>query len=75
DLGVMTAPYLVDDVEDLFYLTTTDWFKSLEDDLRQEGLEIVTTNTLYGERHLMTTKEVLTPEDLKGLKIRVPNNQ
>lgn len=75
DLGVMTAPYLVDDVDDLFYLTTTDWFKSLEDDLRQEGLEIVTTNTLYGERHLMTTKEVLTPEDLKGLKIRVPNNQ
>lgn len=75
DLGVMTAPYLVDDVEDLFYLTTTDWFKSLEDDLKQEGFEIVTTNTLYGERHLMTTKEVLTPEDLRGLKIRVPNNQ
>ncbi|GAA0365573.1 C4-dicarboxylate TRAP transporter substrate-binding protein [Bacillus horti] len=75
DLGVLTAPYLVEDVNDLFYLTTTDWFASLEEDLKEQGFEIVNTNTLYGERHLMTTREVLTPEDLRGMKIRVPNNQ
>lgn len=75
DFGVLTAPYIVDDVDDLFYLTTTDWFKGLENELRDEGFEFVSTKTFYGERHLMTTKPVKTPEDLKGMKIRVPNNQ
>jgi len=74
DMGIMTAPYLTDDVEDLFYLTTTDWFKGLQDQLREKGLVVVTTNTLYGKRHLMTTKPVKTPDDLKGMKIRVPNS-
>ena len=75
DLGVLTAPYLVDNVEDLFYLTETDWFDNQREMLRDEGFDLVSTNTLYGERHLMTTREVLTPEDLRGMKIRVPNNQ
>lgn len=74
DMGIMTAPYLTDDTDDLFYLTTTDWFKGLKTQLNQKGLEIVSTNTLYGKRQLMTVKEVKTPDDLKGMKIRVPNS-
>ncbi|XXM70771.1 C4-dicarboxylate TRAP transporter substrate-binding protein [Lysinibacillus sphaericus] len=75
DAGILTAPYLTEDFDDLFYLTTTDWFKDLSSDLNGEGIDIVTTNTVYGKRHLMTTKPVEKPEDLKGMKIRVPNNQ
>lgn len=75
DAGILTAPYLTDNFEDLFYLTTTDWFADLEKSLNEKGIDIVTTNTLYGARQLMTTKPVQTPADLKGLKIRVPNNQ
>lgn len=74
DAGILTAPYLTDDFEDLLYLTTTDWFKDLSADLSKEGIEIVNTNTIYGKRQLMTKDPVLTPEDLKGMKIRVPNN-
>ncbi|MBM7591342.1 C4-dicarboxylate TRAP transporter substrate-binding protein [Brevibacillus fulvus] len=74
DMGIMTAPYLTDSTDDLFYLTTTDWFKGLTDQLKQKGLVVVTTNTLYGNRHLMTTKEVKSPDDMKGMKIRVPNS-
>jgi len=75
DVGILTAPYLTEDFDDLFYLTTTDWFKEQTDKLNKEGIEIVSTNTIYGKRHLMTTEPVLTPDDLKGMKIRVPNNQ
>ncbi|MGM0876679.1 MAG: C4-dicarboxylate TRAP transporter substrate-binding protein [Bacillota bacterium] len=75
DAGIMTAPYLTDNFDDLLYLTTTDWFKGLTSDINEKGIDIVTTNTVYGERHLMTNEKVTTPEDLKGLKIRVPNNQ
>lgn len=74
DAGILTAPYLTDNFDDLLYLTTTDWFKDLSADLSKEGIEIVNTNTIYGERQLMTKDPVLTPKDLKGMKIRVPNN-
>ncbi|WP_163580913.1 C4-dicarboxylate TRAP transporter substrate-binding protein [Gracilibacillus saliphilus] len=74
DIGILTAPYLTDNFDDLLYLTSTEWFKDLEDQLAEYGISIVTKNTIYGERHLMTTEEVLTPDDLAGKKIRVPNN-
>lgn len=75
DAGILTAPYLVDDIDDLLYLTTTDWYKDLRNRLQEQGIEIITAKTVYGERHLLTNEKVTTPEELKGLKIRVPNNQ
>ncbi|EGQ26476.1 TRAP tripartite ATP-independent transporter, binding protein [Sporosarcina newyorkensis 2681] len=74
DAGILTAPYLTNDYDELLYLTTTDWFEDLSADLTKEGIEIINTNTIYGKRHLMTKDPVLTPDDLKGMKIRVPNN-
>lgn len=74
DAGILTAPYLTDDFDELIHLTTTDWFDDLERELNEEKIEIVNTTTIYGERHLMTADPVETPEDLKGKKIRVPNN-
>ncbi|WP_339226882.1 C4-dicarboxylate TRAP transporter substrate-binding protein [Oceanobacillus sp. FSL K6-2867] len=74
DAGILTAPYLTDDFDQLLELTTTDWFGDLEGQLNTEGIEIVNTTTIYGERHLMTVDPVESPEDLKGRKIRVPNN-
>lgn len=75
DAGILTAPYLVDDFEELLYLTETEWFERLVSDLNDQGIDIITTRTVYGERHLLTNNKVITPEELKGLKIRVPNNQ
>ncbi|WP_053362756.1 C4-dicarboxylate TRAP transporter substrate-binding protein [Bacillus sp. FJAT-27251] len=76
DAGILTAPYLTDSIDDLIYLTETDWFKNdITKALNDKGIEIVQGNTVYGERHLLTNKKVETPDDLKGMKIRVPNNQ
>ncbi|NEU31003.1 DctP family TRAP transporter solute-binding subunit [bacterium LRH843] len=75
DAGIFDAPYLVDEIDDFLYLTTTDWFDGLRGDLEEKGIDIITANTVYGVRHLLTNEKVTTPEDLKGLKIRVPNNQ
>ncbi|WP_078393671.1 C4-dicarboxylate TRAP transporter substrate-binding protein [Shouchella patagoniensis] len=74
DFGILAAPYLADDFEDLLYLPTTDWYKGLEGEMNEMGLALLGKKTIYGERHLMTKEEVQTPDDLRGMKIRVPNN-
>ncbi|MFD9625398.1 C4-dicarboxylate TRAP transporter substrate-binding protein [Peribacillus muralis] len=74
DAGIMNAPYLVESFDELLYLTTTDWFNEIKSDLNEKEISIVSTNTVYGERHLLSNEKVSLPEDLKGRKIRVPNN-
>lgn len=74
DIGILSAPYLTDSYEDLFKVTDSEWFKGLEKDLQGKGIHIVTTKWIYGDRHLITTKPVKEPKDLKGLKVRVPSN-
>ncbi|WP_082630453.1 C4-dicarboxylate TRAP transporter substrate-binding protein [Peribacillus muralis] len=74
DAGILNAPYLVESFDELLYLTTTDWFDEIKSDLNEKEISIVSTNTVYGERHLMSNEKVSLPEDLKGRKIRVPNN-
>lgn len=75
DAGILTAPYLVEDFDDLLYLTETEWFEGIKEELRENNIEIINDTTVYGERHLLTNKKVTSPEDLAGMAIRVPDNQ
>lgn len=75
DAGIFDTPYLVDNFDQLIYLTSTDWYKDIAGKLREKKLEVLIPAVIYGERHLMTKSPVLTPDDLKGMKIRVPNTQ
>jgi tripartite ATP-independent transporter DctP family solute receptor len=74
DLGVLFGPYLADDPSKLFKIYDGEWFKKKSDALKEKGVHIVMRNYLYGVRQLITKKPVRTPNDLKGMKIRVPNN-
>ncbi|WP_181706531.1 C4-dicarboxylate TRAP transporter substrate-binding protein [Chthonobacter rhizosphaerae] len=74
DLGALFGPFLTDDPQKLFKLYEGPWFKEKAEALREKGVRIVMSNYLYGVRHLISKKPVRTPEDLAGMKIRVPNN-
>ncbi|WP_068315427.1 C4-dicarboxylate TRAP transporter substrate-binding protein [Polycladidibacter hongkongensis] len=74
DLGVLFGPYLSDSPEKLFSIYESDWFKEKEEALKAKGIHVVMKNYLYGARHLLSKKPVRTVEDMKGLKIRTPNN-
>ncbi|MDW6020762.1 C4-dicarboxylate TRAP transporter substrate-binding protein [Mesorhizobium sp. BAC0120] len=74
DLGVLFGPYLADDPAKLFKIYDGEWFKKKSEALKAKGIHIVLPNYLYGVRQLITRKPVRTPDDLKGMKIRVPNN-
>ena len=75
DFGILMGPYLGNDYNDIFKLAKTPWFTEMNDKLAAKGFRILTSNWLYGTRHMVTKKPVKTPEDLKGMKIRVPNNR
>lgn len=75
DMGILFGPFLFDDWEQCWTLIESDWYKEQCDLLEEKGLKIVASNWMYGDRHTLTTKKVETPNDLKGLKIRVPGNE
>ena len=73
DFGVLFAPYLFEGWEDLEKVVDSDWFEGKAEELEQNvGLKILTT-WRYGIRHTITKKPVNGVSDLKGKKIRVPN--
>lgn len=74
DFGVVMGPFLFTDWNAMYKITGSDWWAEQAEKLRAEGLEIISTNWIYGERQLMTKAPVHSVADLKGLKIRVPNN-
>lgn len=71
--GVTYLPYIYDNKEQLFKLVDSDLFKDLSKQLESKGLYIVHSKWIYGVRNMLATKAAAKPEDLKGLKIRVPN--
>ncbi|MGO4852192.1 C4-dicarboxylate TRAP transporter substrate-binding protein [Phaeovulum sp. W22_SRMD_FR3] len=74
DLSILFGPYLTDSPEQLFKIYDSEWFKTKQEELRAKGIHIVISNYLYGTRQLLSKTKVEKPEDLAGMKIRVPNN-
>jgi tripartite ATP-independent transporter DctP family solute receptor len=74
DFGIVFGPYLFDTWEQCWNLVGSDWWAQQEKLLEQKGIKIITANWIYGERHTLTVKPVKSVQDLKGMKIRVPNN-
>jgi TRAP-type C4-dicarboxylate transport system substrate-binding protein len=51
----------------------SDLFKELGQGYEKKTGHRVVSLTYYGERHVTANKDVTKPEDMKGLKIRVPD--
>ena len=72
-LSVIEAPYLWRDAAHMAKVTGTPIFAKINDDLvSKRGMRMLNV-TYYGKRHLTTgSKEVRTPADMVGFKLRVP---
>lgn len=70
DFGVIQAPYLLDDPSQLNKLVETETYKAWEKEFEKQGLKLITSNWYSGARNMVCDKEINTPADLKGLKIR-----
>jgi TRAP-type transport system periplasmic protein len=73
EIGILSAPYIVDNFEEAHKVVKSDLFKEWEEKLAQEhNLQILSFNWYQGDRHLLTNKKIEKPEDLKGLQLRTP---
>lgn len=68
---IFSMPYLFDSVES-YYATMedTDYMEDIYDSTEEAGFKVVTWYTA-GTRNFYAKKPIRTPDDLKGLKIRV----
>ncbi|HOQ51051.1 MAG TPA: C4-dicarboxylate TRAP transporter substrate-binding protein [Candidatus Atribacteria bacterium] len=72
EIAVINGPYFVESIEEVQKLhespSIQEWIDKLD---KEYGLKVLSFNWVQGYRHFMTKdKEVRTPEDLKGLRIR-----
>jgi tripartite ATP-independent transporter DctP family solute receptor len=72
DLTILDGPYLYDDLADYRKLIKSDWLESQEQKLEEAGVKVLAANWLFGVRHLLADRPIRTPEDMQGLKIRIP---
>ena len=73
-LAIGGAPYMFRDFAHWKAYSTSALFDELtEGYLQKSNGNKVVAITYYGERHVTSNKEINKPEDMKGLKIRVPD--
>jgi len=52
-----------------------DLVADLTAQLEQKGIKMLNADYMFGFRHMITNKDIKSPADLEGLKIRVPKSQ
>jgi len=72
-LAISYFPFIFRDAEHQFKYARSDVFKDLASGYDKASGNHITAMTYYGARHVTSNRPIAKPEDMKGLKIRVPD--
>ncbi len=72
-MAVTYFPFIFRDSEHQLKYAKSDVFKELSLGYDSKSGNHITALNYYGARHLTSNRPITTPEDMKGLKIRVPD--
>jgi len=75
DYAVMNGPFLYDDYNGIQKLAASDWHQDMVRQSAEKGIKVLAMDWYFGARHLISGKAVTKPEDVKGMKVRVPPNK
>jgi len=75
ELGILEAPYFFENLEEPALVFGTEWFQEQLAILDEVGIKVLSAEMIYGARHIVCNTALRTPDDIKGLKIRVPANE
>jgi tripartite ATP-independent transporter DctP family solute receptor len=71
-LSISNAPYIFRNFDHWKAYRASKLFQDLASGYEQKAGHRIVALTYYGERHLTSNKELKSPDDLKGMKLRVP---
>jgi len=74
DMGITVGPYFFPTWDDAWTIVESDWWQEQARVLQGRGLQIITSNFVYGDRHTLTTRPIRSLADFTGLRLRVPTN-
>ena len=73
-MSIASGPFIFRDYKHWETFRSSDIFKELAKSYEEKsGGNHIVGYTYYGQRHLTANKEIRKPEDMKGLKLRVPD--
>ncbi|SNS97367.1 TRAP-type C4-dicarboxylate transport system, substrate-binding protein [Anaerovirgula multivorans] len=76
DYNAVTGPFLYQTFDEYLAMTQTDLVQNLNRQIEEEyGIKVLSLDWVFGFRSMMTKKPIKTPDDMKGLNIRVPTSQ
>jgi tripartite ATP-independent transporter DctP family solute receptor len=71
ELGILSAPYLVDDYTQYAAVTSSPVYDQWVGELAESsGIRLLNYNWFQGTRQMFSKKLIETPEDLKGVRVR-----
>ena len=74
EIAVMNGPYFVDNLEEVQKLKESPTIQAYIKEVESYGLKVLSFNWVQTHRHFFTNKEIDSPADLKGLRIRTPGS-
>lgn len=76
DYNAVTGPFLYTTFDEYFAMTKTPLVQELNAKIEADhGVKILSLDWVFGFRSMMTKTPIKTPDDMKGLNIRVPTSQ
>lgn len=73
DYAIMNGPYLYNSPQDIRKVGLSDWGQEMVDKVAAKGIRVLDSMTTYfGTRQVITKKPFTNPEEMYGLKVRVP---
>ena len=75
DFEALIAPMLYTNLQQYSYVCQSDLVKAMCQDIEDNyGIHVLALDFNVGLRCMQTNKVIVTPDDMKGMKIRVPNS-
>ncbi len=71
-MNITEMPYIFRDNNHVMQFLKSSKFQEIKDDLYQETSGRILASSTWGMRHIIGNRPVVTPDDMKGFKLRVP---
>src|SRR6476619_5530662 len=71
-IAITNAPFVLRDFDHFMAYRASPLFRQIAKGYEDKTKHKVVTLTYYGQRHVTANKEIKKPDDMKGMKLRVP---